>query len=50
MHVNNETGIIQPVEQLGNELEKRKVLFHVDATQSCGKLVEEIKKMKYDML
>ena len=30
MHVNNETGIIQPVEQLGNELEKRKVLFHVD--------------------
>ena len=50
MHVNNETGIIQPVEQLGNELEKRKVLFHVDATQSCGKLVEEIKTMKYDML
>ena len=50
MHVNNETGIIQPVEQLGNELEKRKVLFHVDATQSCGKLVEEIRTMKYDML
>lgn len=50
MHVNNETGIIQPVMQIGDELEKREVLFHVDATQSCGKLVDEIKTMKYDML
>lgn len=50
MHVNNETGIIQPVEEIGEELAKRKVLFHVDATQSCGKLVEEIKRLKYNML
>ncbi len=50
MHVNNETGIIQPVEELGEELAKRKVLFHVDATQSCGKLVDEIRRLKYDML
>ncbi len=50
MHVNNETGIIQPVEVIGEELAKSKVLFHVDATQSCGKLVEEIKQMKYNML
>lgn len=50
MHVNNETGIIQPVEVIGEELAKRKVFFHVDATQSCGKLVEEIKRMRYNML
>ena len=50
MHVNNETGIIQPVQELGEELEKRNILFHVDATQSCGKLVDEIRNMKYDML
>lgn len=50
MHVNNETGIIQPVDILGGELEKRNVLFHVDATQSCGKLVEEIRNLKYNML
>lgn len=50
MHINNETGIIQPVEVIGEELAKRKVLFHVDATQSCGKLVEEIKRMKYNIL
>ncbi len=50
MHVNNESGIIQPVKEIGEELEKRNVLFHVDATQSCGKLVDEIRDLKYDML
>lgn len=50
MHVNNETGIIQPVDRLGTELEKRNILFHVDATQSCGKLVDEIRNLKYSML
>lgn len=50
MHVNNETGIIQPVEELGGELQKRNILFHVDATQSCGKLVDELRNLKYDML
>lgn len=50
MHVNNETGIIQPVKELGEELQKRNILFHVDATQSCGKLVDELKALKYDML
>lgn len=50
MHVNNETGIIQPVLELGEELQKREVLFHVDATQSCGKLVDELKTLKYNML
>lgn len=50
MHVNNETGIIQPVDEIGIELEKKGVLFHVDATQSCGKLVMEIRNLKYNML
>lgn len=50
MHVNNETGIIQPVLELGEELQKKEVLFHVDATQSCGKLVDELKSLKYNML
>ena len=50
MHVNNETGIIQPVDEIGNALRDKDVLFHIDATQSCGKLVEEIKTLKYDML
>lgn len=50
MHVNNETGIIQPVKEIGDRLADLPVFFHVDATQSCGKLVDEIKTLKYDML
>lgn len=50
MHVNNESGIIQPVHELGEVLSKREVFFHIDATQSCGKLIKEIQELKYDML
>lgn len=50
MHVNNETGIIQPVREIGETLSKTDVIFHTDATQSCGKLVEEIKELKYNAM
>lgn len=50
MHVNNETGIIQPVSEIGEYLADKEVFFHVDATQSFGKLVAELRKLKYDML
>ncbi|WP_313998557.1 cysteine desulfurase family protein [uncultured Paenibacillus sp.] len=42
MHVNNETGAIQPVEAIGRLLKGRpKTLFHVDGVQSTGKLAVE---------
>lgn len=50
MHVNNETGIIQPIEKIGYFLREKNVLFHIDATQSCGKLVDELRNTPYDML
>jgi cysteine desulfurase len=50
MHINSETGIIQPVEEIGEALSKTNVYFHVDATQSFGKLNDVIRNMKYDML
>ncbi len=50
MHVNNETGIIQPVKEIGDYLRGSETLFHVDATQSCGKLVEEIRDLHYDLM
>lgn len=50
MHVNNETGIIQPVAELGEYLSNTNTLFHIDATQSCGKLVEEIRELKCNMM
>lgn len=50
MHVNNETGVIQPVKEIGNTLSEKGILFHIDATQSCGKLVPELQKIRYNML
>lgn len=50
MHANNETGIIQPVDVIGEELSKTDTFFHIDAAQSCGKLVEELRSIKYNML
>lgn len=49
-HVNNETGIIQPVKEIGEYLSERDILFHIDATQSFGKLVEDLREVKYNML
>lgn len=50
MHVNSETGIIQPVLELGEALSKTKTYLHVDATQSFGKMNDAIRKLKYDLL
>lgn len=50
MHVNNESGIIQPIKEIGDYLAEKEVLFHVDATQSFGKLLDELKDVKYDTL
>lgn len=50
MHVNNETGMIQPVQEIGERLENKDVFFYVDATQSAGKLVDEVRSLKYSML
>src|SRR5690625_5637926 len=39
MHVNNEEGVIQPVEKIGTITKKYpKLVFHVDAVQSIGKI------------
>ena len=38
MHVNNEIGVIQDLESIGQLAREKKVLFHVDAAQSPGKV------------
>lgn len=50
MHVNNETGVIQDVDKLGEYLKEKNILFHIDATQSVGKLVKEIQNLNYNIL
>lgn len=50
MHVNNETGVIQPVLEIGEALKDTETYFHVDAAQSFGKLNDDLRRLSYDML
>lgn len=50
MHVNSETGIIQPIHEVGEELAKTQTYFHIDATQSFGKLNDDLRNARYNML
>ena len=50
MHANNETGVLQPVLELGEILAETKTLFHVDAAQTFGKEVEALRLVKCDLI
>jgi cysteine desulfurase len=50
MHVNNEIGVIQDIEAIGEMLRGRKILFHVDAAQSAGKVPIDLEKLKVDLM
>ncbi len=50
MHVNNEIGVINDIAAIGEITRARKVLFHVDAAQSAGKLPLDMEAMKVDLL
>jgi cysteine desulfurase len=50
MHANNETGVIQPIESIGEIAKARGVWFHTDAAQSVGKLATRVDDLGVDML
>jgi len=50
MHVNNETGVVQDIDAIGELCRERKIIFHVDAAQSAGKLPIDVQSTKVDML
>jgi cysteine desulfurase len=50
MHVNNEIGVIQDIEEIGNICRENKVLYHVDAAQSAGKIEIDTSKLKVDLM
>ena len=50
MQVNSETGIIQPIEEVGKALKDTKTYFHIDATQGFGRLNDSLRHTPYDML
>ncbi len=50
MYANNETGVIFPVEEIGEFLSEREIPFHVDAVQAAGKIPIDVNKIKCDLL
>jgi len=50
MQVNNEIGVIQDIAAIGEICRDRKIVFHVDAAQSAGKIEIDIEKLKVDLM
>ncbi len=49
MHVNNETGMIQPIEEIGKICKAKNVYFHTDACQSFGKIPFDVKQFNLSL-
>ncbi|VTR36554.1 cysteine desulfurase [Actinobacillus pleuropneumoniae] len=50
MHVNNEMGVIQDIKAIGEICRAKKIIFHVDATQSVGKVPVNVQELKVDLM
>jgi cysteine desulfurase len=50
MHVNNETGVIQDIAAIGELARSKKIIFHVDAAQSAGKVDIDLDTLKVDLM
>lgn len=50
MHVNNEIGVINDIAAIGKVTRENKVIFHVDAAQSAGKLDIDLESMQVDLM
>jgi cysteine desulfurase len=50
MYANNETGVIFPIEEIGEIVKAKGIPFHTDAVQTVGKIPINMKKSKVDML
>ncbi|RYV01804.1 IscS subfamily cysteine desulfurase [Shewanella sp. OPT22] len=50
MHVNNEIGVVHDVKAIGELCRSKKVIFHIDAAQSAGKLPIDVQDMKVDLI
>ncbi len=50
LFVNNEIGVIQPIEEIGAICRERGIIFHVDAAQATGKVVIDLQALKVDLM
>ena len=49
MHANNETGVIEPVAEIGRICREREVVFHSDGIQSAGKIPTRVSELNADL-
>lgn len=50
MHVNNETGVIQPVQEVAKLLKDSETLIHADAAQGFGKEIDDLRDPRIDLI
>lgn len=50
MHANNETGVIQPIEEVCGLLAEHRAVLHVDAAQTFGKLIPPLRHSRIDLI
>lgn len=50
MHVNNETGIVQPLSEIAKALGQHEAFLHVDAAQGFGKLIPDLQNPRLDLI
>lgn len=50
MLVNNEIGVIQDIEQIGEICREKGIIFHCDAAQATGKVAIDLSKLKVDLM
>lgn len=50
MHSNNETGVLQPIAEIGKIAQDNSIIFHSDAAQSIGKMDVKVDALMVDML
>lgn len=50
MTVNNEIGVVQPIEEIGKLCRSKKVFFHTDGAQAVGKIPIDVNKMNVDLM
>jgi cysteine desulfurase len=50
MHANNETGVIQPIAEIGELAAANGILFHTDAAQSVGKISTDVHALNVSMM
>ncbi|MFL9863316.1 IscS subfamily cysteine desulfurase [Paraburkholderia fungorum] len=50
MSVNNEIGVVQDIEAIGEITREKGIIFHVDAAQATGKIAIDLQKLKVDLM